>query len=64
MLLPHGPVQFQSPSPGLYECTLNEAFRVQVQGGVILGFELPPTDVQDFEVHFTNTSGGPVKHVF
>ena len=47
---------------GLYECTLNGAFRVQVQAGDILGLELPPTDDQDFEVYFT--SGGPINYVF
>ena len=49
---------------GVFQCTLKEAFRVEVQAGDILGLELPPTDDQDFEVHFTNTSGGPVNYVF
>ena len=51
-------------SMGVFQCTLKEAFRVEVQAGDILGLELPPTDDQDFEVHFTNTSGGPVNYVF
>lgn len=51
-------------SMGVFQCTLEEAFRVEVQAGDILGLELPPTDNQDFEVHFTNASGGPVNYVF
>ena len=51
-------------SQGVFQCTLQERFQVQVQAGDILGIELPPTDDQDFEVHFTNTSGGPVNYVF
>jgi hypothetical protein len=51
-------------STGVFQCTLEEAFRVEVQAGDILGIELPPTEDQDFEVHFTNPSGGPVNYVF
>ena len=51
-------------SMGVFQCTLKAAFRVEVQAGDILGLELPPTNDQDFEVHFTNTSGGPVNYVF
>ena len=49
-------------SQGVFQCTLKEEFRVEVQAGDILGLELPPTDDQDFEVFFT--SGGPVNYVF
>ena len=51
-------------SMGVFQCTLKENFRVEVQAGDILGLELPPTDDQDFEVHFTSASGGPVNYVF
>jgi hypothetical protein len=51
-------------STGVFQCMLKEAYRVEVQVGDILGIELPPTEDQDFEVHFTNASGGPVNYVF
>ena len=51
-------------SMGVFQCMLEEAFRVEVQAGDILGLELPPTDDQGFEVHFTNANGGPVNYVF
>ena len=49
---------------GVFQCILGEEFRVEVQAGDILGLKLPPTDDQDFEVHFTNASGGPVNYVY
>ena len=47
----------QGPCSGIYCCTLQEAFRVQVQPGDFLGLELPPTSADDYEIYFT--SSGP-----
>ena len=49
-------------SSGVYHCTLKNAFRVPVQPGDILGLELPPTNSDDYQIHFT--SGGPINYVF
>ncbi len=49
-------------STRVFQCTLKERFRVQVQAGDILGLELPPSDDRDFLVHFT--SGGSTNYVF
>ena len=49
-------------SSGVYRCALSDAFRVPVQPGDILGLELPPTNSNDYQTHFT--SGGPINCVF
>ena len=49
-------------SSRVFQCTLKETFRIQVQPGDILGLELPPTSDDDFEMFFT--SGGPTNYVF
>ena len=55
--------RLESVQPAVtYHCTLNEAARVFVQPGDILGLELPPTNDDDFEIYFT--SGGPTNYVF
>ena len=49
-------------SSGVYHCILKDVFRVSVQPGDILGLELPPTNYDDYQIHFT--SGGPTNYVF
>lgn len=46
----------------LRQCILDDAFRVLVQPGDILGLELPVTDMPDREIFFTN--GGPLNYIF
>ena len=49
-------------SGGIFQCTLNETFQVQVQPGDILGLELPPENDDDLDIYFTDK--GPVNYVF
>lgn len=44
----------------IFRCTLNETFQVSVQPGDILGLELPPENLVEFDIYFT--PGGPLNH--
>ena len=46
----------------VFRCTLNEAYRVSVQPGDILGLELPPESDDDLDIFFTEY--GPENYVF
>ena len=39
---------------GIFRCTLNDAYRVSVRPGDILGLELPPEIDNDFDIIFTD----------
>ena len=45
-----------------YFCILNRDFQISVIPGDILGLEIPPANVVDFDVLFTR--GGPINYVF
>ena len=46
----------------VFLCILKDTARVSVQPGDILGLEIPPTNDDVFDIHFTNE--GPVNYVF
>ena len=48
---------------GIFEHTLDEASRVYVQSGDILGIELPPGDDMAFDILY-NHGGGPLTYVY
>lgn len=43
-------------------CVLKKEYRVLIQSGDILGFEMPPTSDDDFDILFT--TGGPRNYIF
>ena len=46
----------------IFRCTLKETFQVSVQPGDILGLELPPENLVEFDIYFT--PGGPLNYIF
>ena len=49
-------------SSRLFQCTMNEDYRIPVQPGDFLGLEIPPIPNNDFEIYFK--PGGPTNFVF
>ena len=43
-------------------CVLKKEYQVLIQAGDILGFEMPPTNDDDFDILFT--TGGPRNYIF
>ena len=52
----------QSVATRTYFCILNKEYQISVQSGDILGLEIPPANVVDFDLLFTK--GGPINYVF
>ena len=46
----------------IYLCVLKKEYRVLIQSGDILGFEMPPINDDDFDILFT--TGGPRNYIF
>ncbi len=45
-----------------YFCILNKDYQISVQPGDVLGLEIPPNNIFDFDILFTR--GGPTNYVF
>lgn len=41
----------------IFRCTLNESFQISVQPGDILGLELPPENLVEFDIYFKPARG-------
>ena len=46
----------------IFRCTLNESFQISVQPGDILGLELPPENLVEFDIYFK--PGGALNCIF
>jgi hypothetical protein len=45
-------------------CILKKEYQVYIQSGDILGFEMPPTNDDDFDISFARGLGGPTNYMF
>ena len=55
-------ITYNMNNSGLFQCTLNEGYRIAVQPGDFLGLEIPPINDDDLEIYFK--VGGSINLVF